>query len=185
MMVTGEQLCLAATREWLRSVVIGLDFCPFARREWERGGIAFRVIHATALDACLEQTVDECDRLDSDPGIETSLLIFSQAFAVFDDYLDFLALAEALLHERGYQGVYQLASFHPDYCFEGAGQDDPANYTNRSPYPMLHLLREDSMEQAVAAYPQPERIPRRNQELARKLGLQKMQALLAACYMTK
>jgi len=174
-------LYLAATRAWLSAVVIGLNLCPFARREWERGAIAFHVIHETAVAACLQRLIDECDRLDSKPFIETSLLIYSKAFARFGDYLDFLELAEALLYEQGYEGVYQLASFHPGYCFEGAEQDDPANFTNRSPYPMLHLLREDGIAHAVAAYPQPELIPQRNQELTRKLGLTKMRALLAAC----
>ena len=87
-----------------------------------------------------------------------------------------------MLIEQGYEGVYQLASFHPDYCFDGAKRNDAANYTNRSPYPMLHLLRETSLEQAIRSYPHPENIPQRNIELTQELGLAKMQVLLAACY---
>jgi len=173
---------LAATQAWLVSVVIGLNVCPFAQREWERGGIAFRVIHETAFADCLRQLIEECDRLDSDYGIETTLLIYSKAFADFEDYLDFLELAQALLHEQGYEGIYQLASFHPNYRFEGVEQDDPANFTNRSPYPMLHLLRETSLSGAIAQYPNPEGIPERNVSFTRGLGLAKMQALLAACF---
>jgi len=109
-------------------------------------------------------------------------LIYAGAFADFDDYLDFLGLAEALLSDQGYEGIYQLASFHPDYSFEEAALDDAANYTNRSPYPMLHLLRESSLEQAIAHYPDPENIPERNIALTRELGLTKMKTLLAACY---
>jgi len=177
-----NQRYLAATRAWLSSVVIGLNLCPFAQRELERGSIAFRVIHETAIEDCLRQLIDECDRLDSDSDIETSLLIYSQAFTDFDDYLDFLELAQALLYEQAYEGVYQLASFYPDYCFDGVEADDAANYTNRSPYPMLHLLRESSIERAVTSYPSPEQIPERNVELTRKLGVGKMQALLSACF---
>lgn len=124
----------------------------------------------------------ECDRLDTDTDIETTLLIYPHAFSLFDDYLDFLELAETLMCEQGYEGIYQLASFHPDYCFEGSYINDPANYTNRSPYPMLHLIRETSLEQAINCYPDPDNIPQRNIELTRSLGLTKLQNLLAACY---
>lgn len=181
----SDQPYIADTQAWLQSVVIGHNICPFAKREMERGSIAYCVSHETAIESCLLQLMDECAHLDGDTRIETVLLIYPQAFAGFNDYLDFLYLAEALLQDQGYEGIYQLASFHPDYCFEGAAADDAANYTNRSPYPMLHLLRESSLEQAIAAYPDPENIPQRNIGLARKLGLAKMQAMLAACYQTK
>jgi hypothetical protein len=175
---------LNATQAWLTSVIIGYNICPFAKREWDRGSIYFTVSRQTDIEICLEHLMQECERLDSDDGIETTLLIYPDAFAAFDDYLNYLNIAEQLLIEQGYEGIYQLASFHPEYCFEGAALDDPANYTNRSPYPMLHLLREASIERAVAAYPHPENIPERNIELTRALGLAKMQALLAACYQT-
>ena len=87
-----------------------------------------------------------------------------------------------MLKAQDYEGIYQLASFHPDYRFEGAGPDDPANYTNRSPYPMLHILRETSVEQALKNYPNPEKIPERNVQLTQGLGLQIMEELLAGCY---
>jgi len=177
-----DQLLIATTQAWLKTVIIAYNICPFAKRELERGSIRFSINHDTEVESCLSSLMLECDRLDTDASIETTLLIYSSAFTAFDDYLDFLELAETLVCEQGYEGVYQLASFHPDYCFEGAKQDDPANYTNRSPYPMLHLLREASIERAVASYPHPESIPQRNIELTRELGLAKMQALLAACY---
>lgn len=177
-----DQQIISATQAWLKSLIIDYNVCPFAKREWERGSISFAVNRDTDIEDCLEHLIQECERLDSDDGIETTLLIYPDAFTAFDHYLDYLDLAERLLIEQGYEGVYQLASFHPDYCFEGAALDDPANYTNRSPYPMLHLLREASIERAVAAYPHPENIPGRNIELTRALGLAKMQALLAACY---
>lgn len=173
---------IAATQAWLKSIIIEYNICPFAKRELERGSIRFSVNHDRDIEDCLLNLILECDRLDTDQSIETTLLIYASVFTVFDDYLDFLEIAETLLRDQGYEGVYQLASFHPDYCFQGAEQDDPANYTNRSPYPMLHLLRETSIERAVSAYPHPENIPQRNIELTRELGLTKMQALLAKCY---
>ncbi len=177
-----DQQLITATQTWLKTIIIACSICPFAKRELERGRIRYSISHDIAIESCLLKLMLECDRLDSDSGIETTLLIYDSAFTAFDDYLDFLELAEALLIEQGYEGVYQLASFHPDYCFEGTEADDPANYTNRSPYPMLHLLRETSIERAVATYPHPENIPQRNIELTRELGLAKMQSLLAACY---
>jgi hypothetical protein len=178
----SDQDIKAATLAWLKSIIIEYSICPFAKRELNRGSIRFNVNHDTEIEQCLLSLILECDRLDKEPDIETTLLIYADAFAEFDDYLDFLEIAESLLIEQGYEGTYQLASFHPDYCFQGSDPDDAANYTNRSPYPMLHLLREASLEQAIASHPDPENIPQRNIELTRKLGLSKMQALLAACF---
>lgn len=180
-----EQTYITATQTWLTSVIIAHNICPFASREEERGSIRFSVDQDTDMEACLMTLMQECERLDTDTDIETTLLIYANACKSFDDFLDFIEIAETLLYEQGYEGVYQLASFHPDYCFEGAKLDDPANYTNRSPYPMLHLLRETSIDRAVNSYPTVEDIPQRNIELTRELGLAKMQALLAACYSSK
>jgi hypothetical protein len=116
--------------------------------------------------------------MDIEPATETTLLILPEGCTQFNDFLDLTAMAEQLLIDQGYEGVYQLASFHPDYCFAGEDENDPANYTNRSPYPMLHIIREASIEQALKTYPNPELIPERNIELTRKLGLEKIQALL-------
>ena len=178
-----DQRWITATLAWLKTIIIEYSLCPFAKSVVERGSVHFVVNHDTEIDSCLVDLMQECDRLDTDSSIETTLLIYANAFSAFDDYLDFLELAETLLIEQGYEGVYQLASFHPDYCFDGAKLNDPANYTNRSPYPMLHLLRETSIERAVSSYPHSEDIPQRNIELTRELGLAKMQALLAACFL--
>jgi hypothetical protein len=177
-----DQQLIDTTQNWLKTIIIAYGICPFAKHELDRGSIRFVASHDTEIESCLLNLMLECDRLNIDSSIETTLLIYDKAFTAFDDYLDFLELAETLLIEQDYEGVYQLASFHPDYCFEGAKQDDPANYTNRSPYPLLHLLRETSLDKAIASYPHPENIPQRNIELTRELGLAKMQALLAACY---
>ena len=108
---------------------------------------------------------------------ETALLVVTEGLAGFSEYLDLLALAEQAVSEAGLSGVIQLASFHPDYCFAGAPADDPANFTNRSPYPMFHLIREDALEAALASYRHPERIPERNVQRLRALGLEGIRAL--------
>ena len=172
----------AQTQAWLETVIIAHNICPFAHKVHNQDSIRYRVCHGHNLELCLETLILECVRLDTAPDIATSLVIYPNAFNTFVDYLDFLAIAESLLIEQGYEGVYQLASFHPDYCFEGSDESDPANYTNRSPYPMLHLLREDSLEIALRSYPDPENIPLRNIELTHRLGKAKMQDLLNACY---
>ncbi|OQK17186.1 hypothetical protein AU255_04645 [Methyloprofundus sedimenti] len=169
---------IAQTRYWLEHVVIGLDFCPFAKPVFEQGKIHFQVTDAQSLECCLEDLIAEAERLDTQSEIETSLLIFESSLQDFDNFLDVLDIANDLLFEQGYEGIYQLASFHPDYCFADCDADDPANYTNRAPYPIFHLLREKSIESALAHYKNPENIPQANVKLARELGLKKMQSLL-------
>lgn len=173
---------ISETKKWLKNVVIAHNICPFAERVFQNGGIHFEVENSTDIETCLENLVAECERLDENETIETTLLIYAKAFADFDEYLDFLEVAQALLDAQDYEGVYQLASFHPNYCFDGSLENDAANYTNRSPYPMLHLLRESSLEHALTHYPNPEMIPENNVKLTRELGLEKMKETLAACY---
>ena len=116
--------------------------------------------------------------------METTLLIIPASFKSFDAYLELVSHAQMLLEKWGYEGVYQLASFHPQYLFEGTQDDDPANYTNRSVYPMLHILREASLTVAIDSHPDPQSIPVRNISYARKRGLAAMQLLRAACFLT-
>ena len=177
-----DQQLIATTQAWLHSFIIEHSICPFAKREADRGSIHFVASHDTDIEECIANLLLECDRLTSDVGIETTLIIYDKAIVCFNDYLEFVELAEDVLLLEDYEGVYQLASFPPDYYFEGAKLDDAANYTNRSPYPMLHLLREASLEKAIDAYPDTEAIPERNIKLLRELGLAKVKSLLAACY---
>lgn len=170
------------TRSWVKTVIIDLNFCPFARRVFESESINYPVITNSKLEQCLHALIDECLLLDKGNDFETSLVIFSQAFSAFDNFLDFVEIANALLIDRGYEGIYQLAHFHPHYCFADVAEDDASNYTNRSPWPMLHLIRESSLEQALKNYPDPENIPERNIKLAREKGSEEMQILLDACY---
>lgn len=169
------------TRNWIREVVIGCNFCPFAAREVKQNTIHYQVETGTALKSALEAFMRECMRLDDDEKIETTLLIFPNAFQQFEKYLDFVDMTETLLEEEGYEGVYQVASFHPDYAFAGSPADDAANYTNRSIYPMVHLLREASIEQALERYAEPEQIPERNIRFAREKGEAYMKMLRESC----
>jgi len=173
------------SKKWLESVVIEYNFCPFAKRELQQGHVRFSVCRSNNMQDFLELLIQECEYLDTHSEIETTLLIGADAFSDFDDYLDMLGLAEILMSDQGYEGTYQLASFHPDYCFDGSDDQDAANYTNRSPYPMLHLLRESSLEKALQHYDQPELIPENNVRNARTTGLEKFKSLLQGCYHDK
>lgn len=169
---------LRQSRDWVERFVVALDVCPFARREVERDSIRYVCADASSFEQVLLSLLDECRRLDDEPSLETTLLILVQGVEDFEDYLDLLALGETLLEQQGYEGIYQLASFHPDYCFEAADADDPANYTNRSPWPMLHILREASVENALSRFAHPERIPSRNIKLLRDMGRDALAARL-------
>ena len=171
---------IAQTKKWITDVVAGCNFCPFVSRELKQNSIRYAIEPAADAATCLQAFLNECKQLDNE-NTETTLLIFSNGFPLFNDYLDLLALAEKLLKQEGYEGIYQVAGFHPLYVFAGAPAGDPANYTNRSIYPMLHLLREDSVEKALQKYPHPEQIPERNILFARAEGLARMKLLRDAC----
>lgn len=162
-------------------MVIGCNFCPFAAKAVLRKSIRYVVLPEVTLESSLEAVMEELRYLDRAEDIETTLIIFPNHFADFEEYLDLAELAEDLSVEQDYEGVYQIASFHPDYCFAEAEANDPANYTNRSPYPMLHLLREDSITKALDHFIDPEGIPERNIAFAQEKGLKYMQMLRAAC----
>ncbi len=172
---------IAQTSQWINSVVIGCNFCPFAAKAMLRKSIRYVVLSDATLKSALSAVEEELRYLDESPDIETTLLIFPGQFPDFIDYLDLVEMAEDLSIELDYEGIYQLASFHPAYCFAGATDDDPANYTNRSPYPMLHLLREDSITKAVRHFMDPEGIPERNIAFAQEKGLAYMELLRLAC----
>ena len=180
-MTTDDQAIIDQTQCWVKNVIIGHDFCPFAKRELERESIRFSVNRSTDLESALQAVIDECVHLDNNDATETTLLMFVEGFKSFDDYLELVELGQELLADQNYEGIYQLASFHPDYCFADAEQNDAANYTNRSPYPMLHLIREASLEQALKHHPDAEAIPERNIRYARELGLEEMKRQLEAC----
>lgn len=178
----NDQRVIAQTKKWVEKVIVAHNYCPFAKREVERGSVRYRVIHETEFDSLLNEVFHECVYLDQNSDTETTLMVFPQNLENFNQFLDCLLLAEELLAQQGYEGKYQIASFHPDYIFQGAEDNDAANYTNRSPYPMFHLIREASVQRAVEHHPDPESIPERNVEFAREQGLDRMKALLQESY---
>lgn len=179
--MSSSQQIIDQTILWINKVVIGCNFCPFAAKALQQNNVHYQVEASTDITVCLDAFLKEITRLDEQLNIETSFLIFPECFQEFDDYLDVVSLAEDLLEEKGYEGVYQLASFHPQYRFANSEKDDPADYTNRSIYPMLHLLREESVEKAIKHYKNPENIPERNVDFARNKGLAFMKLLRDSC----
>ncbi|WP_404408974.1 DUF1415 domain-containing protein [Pseudidiomarina marina] len=160
----------AQTKAWVDQVIVQFNLCPFARREVEQQTIHYQVETSADIAEQLQALLKLIQKLDTQPDIATALLILPNGVSDFDDYLDLVDYAERLLELEGYDGVYQLATFHPEYQFADSDADDAANYTNRAPYPMLHVLREDSVANALASYTKPERIPERNIDFARQKG---------------
>ena len=163
---------IAETRAWVDRAVIGLNLCPFARAVQVKNQIRYAVSDATDPDALLATLREELHLLaGAEPArVETTLLIHPQVMTDFLDYNDFLDVVDAAIEDMELDGVIQVASFHPDYQFGGTEPDDVENYSNRAPYPTLHLIRESSLEQAVAAFPNAEDIYETNIETLRKLG---------------
>jgi len=165
-------LAIAQTRAWVRRAVIGLNLCPFARAVDVKDQIRYVYSEATDAETLLATLVVELQRLaDTDPAVvDTTMVIHPRVFGDFEDFNDFLELADAAVDDLGLVGVLQVASFHPRFQFADTEPDDITNATNRSPWPTLHLLREDSVDRAVAAFPEAEAIFERNMETLDKLG---------------
>jgi hypothetical protein len=166
------------TKKWVSQVVIGLNLCPFAAQPFEDNRIEYIVSHNKETEQDLQELAVCFSVLENKVEVETILLIFPEPYKLFDDYLELLYLANLLLDDLGFSGVYQLASFHPEYHFEGSEIDDASNFTNRSPYPMLHILREKSIERAVKSYNHIETIPQNNVKNLQSIGFDVMQQTL-------
>ena len=151
-------------QQWLEDVVIGLNLCPFAAKPNRNKQIKIFVSEATTEEVLLEDVLQELMNLDSKTAeeLETTLVAIPNMLQDFMDYNFFLDWVDALIKQQEWEGIYQIATFHPDYCFGGADPEDDENLTNRSPYPVLHLIREESMEKVLKHYPNPEAIPDTN-----------------------
>ena len=176
---TPDPQLLATTRRWIERAVIGLNLCPFAKLPYARGTIRYEVSRARDTKALRADMRDELlNMVDIDfSEFETTLLIHPCVLGNFSDYNDFLDEADALLVELELDGIVQVASFHPDYQFANTAADAIENFTNRSPYPMLHLLREASIERAVESSIDVDVIPGRNIETLQRLGKEGWQKL--------
>lgn len=163
---------MAVTRAWVNHAVIGLNLCPFAKAVEARNLVRYVATDVTEPESLLARLREELALLAGAPPeqVETTLLIHPRVLTDFVDFNQFLGEAEALVDEMGLAGVLQVASFHPDYQFADAEPDDVTNATNRSPYPTLHLLREDSIEAALASFPDPDSIYRNNITTLRRIG---------------
>jgi hypothetical protein len=182
MTTTTSEDILAATKLWVEKAVIGLNLCPFARAVYVREQIRYVVSEAETPEALLADLLVELQGLAAaDPGaVDTTLIIHPRVLGDFLDYNDFLGIADAAVVDLGLEGVIQVASFHPEYQFAGSEPDDIENYTNRSPYPILHLLREASVERAVAAFPDASEIYEKNMATMGRLGHEGWRRLSAA-----
>jgi len=165
---------IAATRLWLERIVIGLNLCPFAKAVYVKDQVRIVLSDATTPEALVEELAEELVLLRDTPAeqIDTTLIVHPQVLTDFLDYNDFLDNADAAIEALDLQGILQVASFHPDYQFDGVAADDASNYTNRAPYPTLHLLREDSVARAVDVYPDPDVIVERNIQTLDRIGVE-------------
>ncbi len=170
---------LAATRNWLERAVIGLTLCPFAKAVHVKDQVHYVVSEATDSDALLADLERELLYLInvSPEEADTTLLIHPYVLKNFDDFIDFLDLVDVVVRTQGFAGTLQVAHFHPDYCFSDSEPGDLGNYTNRSPYPILHLLREASIDRAVTAFPEASTIYERNIETLNRIGIDGWKAL--------
>lgn len=170
------------TRAWLSEFVVGLNLCPFARPVVTSDTLRVVVCLAEGEEGVAKALLDEIDFIQrvSETEVATTLLIYPKALAQFDEYLAFLDGAELLLEEVNLNGVLQLASFHPDYRFAGEAIDAASHYSNRAPFPMIHLLREDMVTRALETFTNPEQIPERNIQILKDLGVEHIQKMLAA-----
>lgn len=175
---TNDQI-IARVERWVSEVVIGLNLCPFAKAVYSKQQIRYVVLNANDRDQVADTLCDEMALLAtlSPNDTDTTVLIVRNALEAFEDYNDFLGVADALIEGLGFTGVFQVASFHPQYQFDGTSADDVTNLTNRAPYPLLHILREESVDRAVSGYPDASDIYKRNMETMRGLSRAQRAAL--------
>ena len=179
-MLTNQHIALSV-QQWVNTFVVDLNLCPFAKRELVKDRVRFVVSDANNEEALLLHLHAELERLENNSDIETTLLIHPLILNDFDAYNQFLDDADGLLQEMQLDGVFQIASFHPAYQFGGTEIDDAENYTNRSPYPMLHILREASLDAVLATTEHTDQIPVRNIALMNEMGAARLKQMLSAC----
>jgi uncharacterized protein len=175
-MLTNETI-ITQTKTWITDVVIGCNFCPFAAREVKLNTILYQVFLEEDRGDTMLALLKIFKAMDTDHKVETAFLILPNGLENFNTYLDVVHAAEDFLVQKKYEGIYQLASFHPQYLFAGSTEKDPENYTNRSPYAMLHVLREESLSKAIDNHPNVDSIPQTNIDFAKNKGLDWMRNL--------
>lgn len=166
------------TLKWVMRVVVGLNLCPFAGAVVKSGNLDVRVETSANLEAVLTALAGHCENVLQASEQHTVLMVLPNGFATFDEYLDLVELAQSLLSQLELDEHLQLASFHPHYQFSDTSYDDPSNFTNRSPYPMLHILQEAAVEKAIMAHPDTDAIPQRNIKLLQNMEPAQLNALI-------
>jgi len=169
-MTSNQTPVVCATKQWLDEIIIGLNFCPFAKKEFINNTISYHESKQSQVKPALHELIEQCQYLQKHPELETTLILYGDGFRSFERYLDLVDYGNDLLIDSGFEGIFQLASMHPEYCFEGEDFDDASNYTNRSPFPLLHIIREASMARVLSVYNEPEKIPENNIVLANEKG---------------
>jgi hypothetical protein len=177
--IKTEDVRLKHTLKWVEEMVVGMNLCPFAKRVLIHNSMRLVLDEGNNEEASLECFLKECRLLDATPGISTTLIVLPE-LKDFRTYLHFADLCTLLVEQAGYEGIYQVATFHPDYCFGGVAEEDTSNYTNRSPYPVIHILREEELSDALQFYPNPEEIPERNIALMESKTKKELEDLLAS-----
>jgi uncharacterized protein len=172
---------IVTTKNWIEKVVIGCNFCPFASKVYIDNSIYYIVVDDMHTDCYKAALINVCKYLDKHNAISTAFIIFSKAYPGFNSYLTMLSKANRILEKYNYDGVYQLASFHPEYVFQDALVNDATNYTNKSPFPMLHILREIDVTKAIKHFGDTKIIPERNKKFINENGIVFMQRLLDSC----
>jgi hypothetical protein len=175
---------LKATDAWLQDFVLKLNLCPFAHQPYQQGRVRFALSEAQQFDTLAKELLQELLLLyQADPKEwETTLLVHPHCLNSWEEFLEFWGLAEYLIAEAGLEGEIQVVGFHPDYQFGEEAPEDPSHFTNRSPFPMLHLIREASLSQAVASHPEPDMIPIHNIEKLQKIGREELEKRLKSYF---
>lgn len=177
-MTKEKNTVINSVRHWVEKVVIGLNLCPFAKQPYDLGIIRFEAYLEDDMTSQLEAIAKEVGVLINQPKLSNSLISFPNGLDDFDTFLDFVYLAERLLEQQSWEEDFQLANFHPDYRFEGTEADVPSNYTNRAPYPVIHIIRTEEMAEAIASYPDVEKVSENNIKKMNELGVEGIKALL-------
>lgn len=175
---THESNAILAIKKWLEDVIIALNFCPFAKKEFVNNTIHYHESTVDQVKPALHELIEQCLYLQAHDELETTLIVYRDGFRGFERYLDLVDYGNDLLTDSGFEGIFQLASMHPEYCFDGEDYDDSSNFTNRSPYPVIHIIRESSLARVLSVYNEPEKIPENNIVLAKKKGTNFFQQIL-------
>lgn len=170
---------IKTVQNWVEEFIIGYNICPFAKKVFVTLRIKYILNTSTNDEQILQAFLKELQWLSTTDSkeIDTTLFILTNAFLDFEHYLNFIHIIEVMIEQLDYEGVFQVATFHPNYQFEGTQPTDAENFTNRAPFPIIHILREESVEKAIENYPNPEAIPERNIDLMNKMGAEKLNAI--------